>query len=346
MKILISLLLLSMGMVLSAEKVASLTELRKPTDILFCKGNIYVMDEATVKVFGADRGKYKFSFARKGEGPGEIKLSRFITNTMTLHKGHIAIDSMDKVIFYTPEGKFVKEKKKGRFMALQTKPVGDSFIVKAIDRKDSKCEYITLAVYDSDMEKVKEIARQKSNIQMGSTMLIPDSLHFAVSGDKIFVERSDKNFRIEEYDAKGQLINTIEKSVALKPVAELNREDALSRYKRDPLVKQIGFENLKKRIDFRFPSSFPAIEDIVPADDKLAVRTFNRKNGEVEFRLIDKKGKDETDFWGPPAEEGEIISQLNGVEPKLYSFHKGFYYFLKENLDNEEYELHRKKLKN
>ena len=154
--VLLILSLLLPALTVSAEKVNDLSELKKPTDILVHGNKAYFMDSGSVHIYEI-AGKHLKKFARKGEGPGEIKTSPFVINTITLHNDEIVIDSLDKMIYYSFEGEFLRQQRKGGFLALQVKPVGDHFVVKEVDRKDKKTEYIVLALYNGNMERVREI---------------------------------------------------------------------------------------------------------------------------------------------------------------------------------------------
>jgi len=329
---------------LFAEKIAELNGIEKPTDLLCAGQNIYIMDGANVKVFGLSKGEFKFKFARKGEGPGEIKMSPFQTNTLTPHNDNIAIDSLDRVIFYSTYGEFKREVKKGRFLAVQVKPVSRNYVVKRIDRSDNKTEYITLDVYDRNMNKLKEIARQRSSIQFDTVRMIPDSIHFYIKNERIYVERSDKGTVIEVFDTDGNPLRTLKFSSAKTIVTETDKNSAMNRYKNDSLVKQIGFENLKKRISFEFPKYFPEIANVSFYKNNIIIKTYARKNGKILYKIIDLNGKIISRVFLPKTWEGEMIAHLNGVEPELYTFHDGYFYYLFENYDTEEFELHRVKI--
>jgi len=344
MKKLLIVFFLLVVFILNAEKVGNLSELEKPTDILFYKDNSFIMDGASILVFELKTGKFKFKFARKGEGPGEIKMSSFHTNTLSLHKGQIVIDSLDKMIYYSPAGKFLREKKKGRFLALQVKPIANHFVVKGVDRKDKETEYITLSLYDEKMQKIKEIARQKSNIQLGSVELIPDSLHFTIIGDNVYIEKSIKGFYIDVFNKNGNLLKTIKNNSQKTKVTDKDKESALNRYKNDSLVKQFGFEQLKSRNKFLYSKIFPEIQDIINYGDKIVIKTFRKEKEKNQYMIFNKEGKLIKKTFLPKTWEGEMISHLNGIEPKLFKFYNGYFYHLVENIENEEYELHRVKL--
>lgn len=325
------------------EKVASLSDVEKPTDILCAKQKIFIMDGANVKAFDLKKGSSKFQFARKGEGPGEIKMSPFQTNTITLHNSDIGIDSLDRVIYYSLEGKFQREVKKGGFLGLQVKPVGENYVVKRVDRSDKKTEYITLDVYDRNMKKLREIARQRSSIQFDSVRMIPDSTHFTVKDGLIYVERSDKGAVIEVFDSEGNPVKTIKFNSEKTSVTEIDKLSALNRYKNDSLVKQIGFENLKKRIKFDFPDYLPEIANIMAYKNNLIIKTYIRNKDKTLYLMIDMNGKILKKMSLPATWDGEMISHLNGVEPQLYTFYDGYFYYIIENYNDEEFELHRKK---
>ena len=330
MKNLLIMFLLLFGFILNAEKVSSLSVLEKPTDIVFFSGNTYIMDGASVLTYETKTGKFRFKFARKGEGPGEIKVSPFNTLTLSIHKDNIAIDSLDKIIYYSPEGKFVNEIKKGRFLALQLKPVSDNFVVKGVDRKDRKTEYITLSIYDKNMQKVKEIARQRSNIQLGSVEMIPDSLHFTIIKDNVYVEKSYKGFLIGVFNKNGDLIKEIKGDHQNIKVKQIDRDNALNRYKNDSLVKQFGFEQLKSRNKFLYKKIFPEIQNILNYDNNLVIKTFKKDGDNIQYMIFNKEGKLTKKIFLPRTWKGEMIAHLNGVEPKLYKFHKGYFYYLVE----------------
>lgn len=327
----------------SNDPAVDLPGLQRPTDLIISEEIIYVMDGAMIKTFN-HKGESLFAFARKGEGPGEIKSGPFYTNSISLHEGNIVIDSLDKLITYSPRGKYIGEKRKGRFLALQVKPVGDAYLVKRVDRSDKKTEWITLEIYDSSMKKLKEIARQRSNIQFSSVQMIPDSPHFCIIGDRIYVERSDKGSVVEIFNSRGEKKGALH--VKLKPgaVHEEDKRNSMERYRNDSLVKQIGFENLRKRIQFDFPENFPAFSDILQHNGRPVVKTFHQKKGKIQYLHLDSKGNILNDWMLPVTWEGEMISHLNGVEPKLYTFHNKSFYYLLENPESEEFELHKRNI--
>jgi len=101
---------------------------------------------------------------------------------------------------------------------------------------------------------------------------------------------------------------------------------------------------LKKRIKFDFPDYFPEIANIFSYQKNLIVKTYVKNNYKTLYMMIDNKGKILKKMFFPVTWEGEMISHLNGVEPQLYTFFDGYFYYIIENHDNEDFELHREKI--
>ena len=55
---------------------------------------------------------------------------------------------------------------------------------------------------------------------------------------------------------------------------------------------------------------------------------------------MDLKGKELGRVYMPLVEKAPLMARLNGVDLQIYSIHKNKFYYLKENEDEEEWELH------
>ena len=73
-------------------------------------------------------------------------------------------------------------------------------------------------------QKIKELFRQKSPVQARSTVMIPDSLHFCICDNKIFVEKSTRGFFIDVYNAEGKKLYQIEKKYEKVNVTNSDKE--------------------------------------------------------------------------------------------------------------------------
>jgi hypothetical protein len=111
-------------------------------------------------------------------------------------------------------------------------------------------------------------------------------------------------------------------------------------YKADPLVKQIGFDNLKRRVKFIYLDLYPAIQSINGFGGKIYVKTFKKMDNKEEYVVMDLNGKELGKVYTPLVEKAPSMARLNGIDLQIYSIHKNKFYYLKENEDEEEWELH------
>lgn len=329
----------SVNLVFSAN-LGPLPGLLKPNFLIVCSDGVFIFEGATVYMYSIENLSFIRKFGREGEGPGEIKLSPFYSNSMMVFPDSVFVDSVNKILYFSKEGKLIKERKKAGGLVTQMLPVGKNFVVKDLDRSDRKKEYIVISVYDSEMKKIKELFRQESPVQPLSTDMIPDSPHFCVFQNKIFVEESLKGFFIEVFNAKGEKLYQIEKKHEPLKVTKGDKEDVLRLYKADPLIKQIGFENLKRRVKFIYPDLYPVIQSINGFGGRIYVKTFKKMDNKEEYVVMDLKGKELGRIYMPLMEKAPLMARLNGIDLQIYSIHKNKFYYLKENENEEEWELH------
>lgn len=326
------------------ENHGTLPELTHPSVIRVCDEGIYILNGPAIYRYSPKDIKLLKKFASKGEGPGEIKDSLYYTNYIHILGDKVQVDTMDKIIYFSKEGELINEKRKKGGLDVQSLPLGKHFAIKKLDRSDNKTEFITLWVCDENFNNIKEVYRQKSPVQATTMNMIMDSLYFWVVGDKLFVDASDKGFVIDVFDKTGKKLYSIDKPIEKIELTSKHKEDALNAYKQNPIVKQIGFENLKKRISFLYPDYFPAIKGILSSGETLYLKTFKKEGDKEEYIAMDLKGKILKKYMLPAVEESPLMARISGINLELFTFHKNKFYYLKENED-EDWELHSVSLK-
>lgn len=75
------------------------------------EGMVYVSDRRVVNYIYSKDGKFLNAFARRGEGPGEIKYQR----TIFTHKDNVLIVDNERIHYFTSGGKFIKSEKNGYY---------------------------------------------------------------------------------------------------------------------------------------------------------------------------------------------------------------------------------------
>jgi len=112
-------------------------------------------------------------------------------NLVRVYGDYILVETRDKLVYFTKEGKPVKEKRRSRDAALFL-PVGNRFVGKihVLDPK-TRVQYMRIVICDSDFYEIKEIYRQKwfQQLRPGGfqIQLFSDYLNFEVYDDKIFI---------------------------------------------------------------------------------------------------------------------------------------------------------------
>jgi hypothetical protein len=316
----------------------------EPGMIKIADGRIYVVEGAKILAFSLSDLSPVAQFGRQGEGPGELKVTDFWYNTMTILPGEIFIDGYDKAVHFSKEGRFIKEVRKPVGIS-QLVPVGNNFVAVKLDDIEGGVQYQRLSLYDSNLEFVKELSRQKSPIQSLSrkTEMIPDVLNFSVWEEKIFVETSRAGFVIDVFDNRGNRLYQITKPYKKIPVTQDHKQEAIETFKNDPFVRRIGFEEFEKFSEFVWPDSLPAIKDFMVVDGRIYIRTSRVLNGKEHWMILDLKGQSLGEAYLPRLETEPLMANLSGVH--YYTIHENCLYFLGYNEDTEGWELHTERIK-
>lgn len=331
------------GYAFSMEK-RTLTGVFEPGMMAVAASELYVVEGANIFVFSLQDLSLKHKFGGQGEGPGELKAADFWHNTVTVLPGQIFIDGYDKTVYFSKEGKFLREAKKPVGIS-QMVPVGNSFAAVKLDQLEGDVQYQCLYLYDSSLEYAKELCRQESPIQSMArkTEMIPDVLNFSVWEDTIFVERSRDGFVIEAFDSRGDQLYKIEKTYKKIPVTEVHKNEAVKKLEADPFVKRVGLEEFKKFSQLVWPNSLPAIRDITVVDKKIYVQTFKTQDGKENWMILDLKGQTLSSIYLPRVDSAPLMANLYGVN--YYTIHKNKFYFLKYNEEEDGWELHIQEIK-
>ena len=111
----------------------------------------------------------------------------------------------------------------------------------------------------------------------------------------------------------------------------------------DPGVKpQIralgGWEEVKKFIRFESRRHFPPIRNLDIADNMLYIQTYRENMGKEEYIIMNLSGKIKKSVFIPQKVKVPLMQRMIGV--KLYSIYQQKLYYIKENPDEEIWELH------
>ncbi len=291
--VLLLMILLTPGVNLEAKKLADLSDLYAPFFIALDEENVYISQKAEIFVYSRTDYTFKFKFGKTGNGPQEMQPIANLGLTIYPQKNKtLVVNSMGKILFFTREGKFIKEIA-NKSQAGQTMPFfrpmegkDDKFIGPgmAIDEKNQTF-YFTYNILDGDLKVIKEFGRKP--FMTGNNFKFPtETLLLYVAGDKIVAPGSGDGFTLDVYDNDGKRLNTISRDEKQLKITETYKQGLLAFLK-----KQMAgnFEALKKRIKFK--EFFPSYQAFWVDNEKIYILTYAREKGKAEFFVYTLDGK-------------------------------------------------------
>jgi hypothetical protein len=335
-------------------KLGTLSELTNPDNITLHNDELYVVQGPNIYVYALKDLRFIRKFGKKGQGPGELLAIPGTPNRISVQKDYILAETYVKLIWFTKEGKLIKEMKKPIFGLLGFIPLGkkgEKFVARWIKPDENKVIHDTICIFDAELKPVKKLYKQKwiqqgvqpPNIQLD---MVPDFITFKVYDDRIFIDESANGFVIEIFDIDGNKLRRLEKNYTQIQVTEDDKERMINRLKEEKYSKvqsQMvgGWNNLKKILNMQFAKTYPAIQDIEVSDNKIFIQTHKRveDKGQVkeEYVVMDFKGNILRRVMAP-----EIITSVQAREwgAELNTMYKGKLFYLLENFDEETWELH------
>lgn len=173
-------------------------------------------------------------------------------------------------------------------------------------------------------------------------------IYYSVCDDKIFIDRSPDGFVIDVFDSQGNKLYEIEKDYEKLKVTPDHKKEIINRFKEDPNIKSAsqqvgGWEETQKLFTMNFPPIYPAIQELVITGKKIYIQTFKLKENKSEYVVMDLKGNIINRVYLPRFENTPMMSKILGA--KLHTIYNDKLYYLMENEDEEEWELHMEEIK-
>lgn len=194
----------------------------------------------------------------------------------------------------------------------------------------------TIGIYDKELRKIKLLSSKEKGIkQSGSKkvlQLAAPIFKFETWKNKIYLVDEDSDFHIKVFDANYDLTFHIKPRYNRIKVSDEYKQKRIEEFKNLPGVKK-RWHYLKNKVEYSFPKYFPAIKDFLVADGKIFVNTYLENEGKEEYWILSLTGK--------------LVKKvfLPKVKPRYRTIANGQFYYLFENEDDEQWELHDNKIK-
>lgn len=322
--------LLVLSLAVSAEKLADLAEITRPTSLAMDDSQFYIADGHEIFIYSLKDYRFKSRFGKAGEGPQEFNVGQGGSGLAIFPQTDLlVVNSLGKVSFFTRDGKYIKEiaTRSGNLLNLY-QPIGDKFAGLDLVPGENQSITMTASLYDSQLKKIKTIHTQKF-MQRGAFEFPLSPPIFYVVKDKIIMG-GEQGLVINIFNEKGEKLSTIQKEYKLLKVTDEYKKGVYQFFKTNPATKQY-YEVIKNQL--KFSDEFPAIQQFFVADQKIYVQTYRKENGRYEFLVFDFSGKLLKRLFLP-------VEYMDGLRPSpLYIWHNKFYQ-VRENIDEEMWELH------
>jgi hypothetical protein len=314
-----------------AAKVAVLPELMKPGAMAVDDTRLYVTQEASVFIYSLKDFQLVKKFGRAGQGPQEFHILPQLPLNIDVRTDRLIVNSFGKISYFTKQGEFIKEiKTKGIVALLQ--PSGDNFLGMSVVVQD-RVIYNTINLYDSELNKLKEVYRAKNNFQPGRGFkVLVKTLAYQVYKDKILLPGKD-DATIDVFDKEMKKLFSIHLDQEKIKVDQEFKDTVMNRIKTDPIARK-NFEAAKP---ITFPDYFPAISYFFVNGDTIYVMTWKIENNVNEFFTYDMNGKFKKHLMIP-------IQYETQLQPYPITINKGKLYQIVENEDEEVWEFHMSKI--
>ncbi len=306
-----------------------LNEVNEPKTLNVSGDKLILSESESILIYSLSEKKLIKKFGKNGEGPGEFKLGHGAGSLkIDIIDGIMVVNSGGKLSRFSLDGIFISEEKIPPMSYLI--PVKNNYVGNCTSPVERNFPSLSICLFGKNLKKSSVIFNSKVPVGMGAKIMVPSyKFTYRVYKDNLFLSTGRKGLEIEVFDSSGNKIRDI---IVKNPVLKIN-EDFKKRvvdfYKNDPIYK--NYWNYMKKNMF-FPEYFPGLKDMKIDGDKIYIQTYNLSGERFEWLITDLKGKVLKKIHLPQNIESAIA-----YSPITIS--NGKYYYLKEDIDEETWEL-------
>jgi hypothetical protein len=318
------------------KKVATFPELTRPQTIDIDSEKIYITEDYSIFIYSLKDFKLIKKFGRRGEGPGEFKINpkiKILPDSIWIRSGR------EKISIYSKEGKSIKDIRVPiKFFIFF--PVKNNFVgMQSMSFYQGGGSVFTIKIFDSEYGIKKEIyefatyggkSGGKTNYRVFKTLIL-----WKTYKDKIYVGDTGKGFYMTVFDHNGKKLYEIKKEYKKIPVTKEIKKEWMNKFD----SPRLGI--YKDRFNYVFPEYFPAYKGCTIANDSIYFFTYKKKNNKNEIVIMDLKGNNQKSVYIDIAG----VRYVPGIGLIKGTIHNHKFYQLKENIDNELWELHTESMK-
>lgn len=302
-------------------KVVYLEEAMKPCFIAVNDSYCFIGELFAIFQYSLEDFKFIKRFGGRGEGPGEFAVILDIQPT----PHHLIMSGFNRVYIYSSEGEYISVKKyktsSDRF------DMADGKFLSVGSVEENNIGYYTIDLLNGDLEREKELYRYKKTLLSSDPFnpFAPDP-YFGFCGGKIII--LTETDRILQFNKKGEKEGEIKLNLEKQPISDEYKKSYLDSFKKNQRRRML-YDMIKDRIEM--PGYFPGVRYIRFDGDLIYIITYKQKDEKFLCLVLDSTGKELGRAWIP------LPPMSSYSHP--FGFHKGIYYYLKDDEEKEKWML-------
>jgi hypothetical protein len=328
-------LLVLFSVAIHGEKVAVLPEIMKPVTLAVDDTQFYVTEGASIYIYSLKEFNLLKKFGREGQGPQEFQIHPLLPMTLNVGGDKLIVFSVLKVSYFTKTGEFIREiRAKSVIAGLQ--PFDDRFLGSTQTQEDN-VRYRVVNLYDSKLDKLKELYRVKDSFQaVGQGLKVLEKTFFynAYKNRILLPGKDDATVDVFKLDDEMKKLFSIHLDEKKIKIGQEFKKAVIEYFKTTPGLKE-QFELIKP---IRIPDYFPRVALFFVESDTIYIMTMKKENNKVEFFTYDMKGKFIKRLMIP-------VYYETPVKPYPLTVHKAKLYQIVENEAEEVWEFHKSEIK-
>jgi len=331
--IILTIILLAMIIVnpLPARKVGNMPEVSNFSELYIFKNKVYAIDtKIHVDIYELNPFRYIKQASKYGAGPGECP----VMPSMVIYPDYFYLFRYGRCMYFSLNGDYIKEYRIPKPNLHLFAPLGKNFLShKITDDQTASYHELSICTYtEKEGIRHKKVAyiyvsphrKQKNNRYMYCPF--GDFFKYSIVGDKIFIPDSTRGMFAEIYDFNGNRFSQIRLNYEKLTVPEENKKKLKEKLEAIP-----AFSAMKDRYYLDFLEYYPAFQYAALDKGKVYFLTFYKKGQMREIIIADWKGK----FI-----KRSYVTVLNDTEIIKCAISDNKFYYLFENEESEEWELH------
>jgi hypothetical protein len=311
---------------LNSEMIMTLPEIQRPVLLTIKNNRIFITDKNTIQCYNLEKRKHINSIGRVGQGPGEFHEEPQIF-VEDINRIFVNASFSGKVIVFNMDGKVIEEKRVSKYYD-HIEPIGNDYVIQIakFNRKKDIYEH-EISLYNKNFQKRTNILSFDSINPFKKLPAMFFLTDFRVNNDSIYLlNPNEDGFKIDVFNKAEAKKYRIEKQIKKRKVPKEVIEKKTAEKKKSsgevwPIVKK----------SFYVPEYYPVVQDFRVQENMIYIQTWFEKKNLIEFMIMDIRGNELKTTYLPIAE-------------KLFAFSGDKYYYVKENFEDEIYELHSVKL--